>query len=271
MHHLRSLSTALALAAFSLPATATVLIDNFTDAAVSSAFNGGLFESTGVQAGSMVGGARFTGLLCFFNCFQNAPFGTTLSVGGGALVVTPPAAGLATTRVLWGDVVAGNTTFPLPPLALNLSAENAFELKFNSISDELLVQFVVVSAGGQSVYEPVLNNPGVVLQASGAQTLLLPFSAFVGTAAFGAIEGLAVVLGGNNGAGTEKALATFSLDSVTAVPEPGAGAMWVVGLMGLAAAVARGRKSAVSCGHAPHPQPAAAAPFTAHTAHSGGC
>lgn len=60
MHHLSSLSTALVLAAFSVPATATVLIDNFSDAAVSSTFNGGLFESTAVQAGSSAGWRRAT-------------------------------------------------------------------------------------------------------------------------------------------------------------------------------------------------------------------
>ncbi len=237
----RSLVAAFALWALSPLVSATVVIDEFSDAAGTSFVNGGLFESTAAQLGSMVGGARFEGLLCFFACDFNAPFHAQLSIGGGALAVTPPPAGLATTRVLWGDVSPNSTVFPLAPLALDLSAESAFQLKFNSITANLLVQLVVVSASGQSVYSPVLNNPGVVLPAGGAQTLTLPFSGFVGAASFSSIKGLGLVLGGNNGSGTEAALASFSLDSVVAVPvpEPGTAAMWGAGLLGLGAAAAR--------------------------------
>lgn len=51
-----------------------------------------------------------------------------------------------------------------------------------------------------------------------------------------------MVLGGNNGYGTEAALASFALDSVvvTAVPEPGAWALWLAGLTGSGAL--RGRR-----------------------------
>ena len=245
MRNLRPLAAALVLASCSSLASATVVIDQFSDVTSTSFINGGLFESSAAQAGTMIGGGRFEGLLCFFACDFNAPFYAQLSVGGGALAVTPPPAGLATTRVLWGDVSPNSTVFPLAPLALDLSAEGAFELKFNSVTAPLLVQFAVVSAGGQSVYSPVLNNPGVVLQAGGAQTLLLPFSGFVGAASFGAIKGLGLVLGGNNGSGTEAALASFSLDSVLAVPvpvpEPGAAVMWLAGLLGLGLVAARRR------------------------------
>lgn len=243
MHTLRSLAAAVVLASLSSLASATVVIDGFSDAATASYTNAGLFESSAVQNGTMVGGARFDGLLCYFACDYNAPFHATLQVGNGVLAVTPPAAGLATTRVLWGNVSPNSNVFPLASLALDLSAENAFELRFNSISADLLVQLVVVGAGGQSDYRPVLNNPGLVLQAGGPQTVLLPFSGFVGSASFANINGLGLVLGGNNGHGTEAALASFSLDSVmaVAVPEPATAVLWGAGLLGLAAASARRR------------------------------
>ena len=232
MKRLRPLVAALALGASAPAALATVVIDDFGDAAIASYTNAGLFESTGVQTGSMVGGARFDGLLCYFACDYNPPYRATLTVGDGALGVTPPPAGLATTRVLWGDVIAGGNPFPFAPLGLDLGSESAFQLKFTAVSADLLVQFVVVSASGQSVYAPVVNNPGVVLHAGAAQTLTLPFSAFVGAASWADVSGLAMVLGGNNGYGTEAATAAFALQSVLAVPEPGAGAMFVAGLIG---------------------------------------
>ena len=238
----KKLIAALALAATSLASTATVLIDDFNTGAATFT-NAGLFESTSAQAGSMVGGGRFDGLLCYFACDYNAPYQATLAVGSGSLNVTPPPEGLATTRVLWGQVFANGNGFPFAPLGLNLAGHGAFELQFGAVSADLLVQFVVVSAAGQSVYSPVLNNPGVVLHAAPAQTLTLPFSAFVGVADFSQVTGLALVLGGNNGHGTEAAMASFALDQVvaTAVPEPGSWALWMTGLAGVAAL--RGRQT----------------------------
>jgi hypothetical protein len=225
-------------------AAATVLIDDFGDTSTTTFTNAGLFESAAVQAGTMVGGARFDGLLCFFACDYNPPYRATLTISGGALSVTPPPEGLATTRVLWGNVSPNSTVFPFASLGLNLSGESAFRLDFGAISAPLLVQLVVVSASGQSDYRPVLNNPGMVLPAGGARSVLLPFAAFVGAATFSNIAGVAVVLGGNNGFGTEAALASFSLDAVSAVsavPEVNQALLLLLGLVCLAAMAAAQR------------------------------
>lgn len=235
----RTLIAALALViagTASTAAMATVRIDDFNSGPASFA-NAGLFESSAAQPGTMVGGARFDGLLCYFACDYNAPYHATLAVGSGTLNVAPPPEGLATTRVLWGNVVPNGNGFPFASLGLSLAGHSAFELQFGAVSADLLVQFVVVSAAGQSVYRPVLNDPGVLLHAAAAQSLTLPFSAFVGVADFGQVSGLALVLGGNNGAGTEAATASFALDWVvaTAVPEPGTLALWLAGLAGLGA------------------------------------
>jgi hypothetical protein len=80
----KKLIAAIALAATSMAATATVLIDDF-DTGPATFTNAGLFESTSAQAGSMLGGARFEGLLCYFACDYHAPYSATLTVGGGVL------------------------------------------------------------------------------------------------------------------------------------------------------------------------------------------
>lgn len=242
---------AAALAASTSLASAAVLIDDFSDGPTGYT-NAGLFESSAAQAGSMVGGARFDGLLCFFACDYNPPYRASLSIGAGVLSVTPPPAGLATTRVVWGNISLNSNVYPLASLGLDLSSETAFKLDFGAITDQLLVQFVVVSASGQSDYRPVLNNPGVVLQPGASQTLLLPFSSFVGSATFSNVSGLAVVLGGNNGYGTERALASFTLDEVSVVgapvPEPSSAALLLAGLAGAAAL----RRRHSSCGVPAH-------------------
>lgn len=237
MPALRPLAAAICLSLCSSWSSAAQLIDDFNDAAPTSFSNAGLYESTAVQTGSMAGGARFEGLLCYFACDYNPPYRAQLGISGGQLSVTPPPAGLATTRVVWGNISPNSTVYPLAPLGLDLSADTAFKLDFGAISDPLLVQFAVVSASGQSDYRPVLNNPGVVLPAGGARSLLLPFSSFVGAATWSNVAGLAVVLGGNNGYGTERALASFSLDQVSTVgvvPEPSPAWLLLAGLMAVA-------------------------------------
>jgi hypothetical protein len=243
-HLLRRCVFVLLLALCHVGVGATLLIDDFGDTAPTSFTNAGLFESSAVQTGTMVGGARFEGLLCYFACDYNPPYRATLSIGGGALSVTPPLEGLATTRVLWGNVSPNSTAFPFASLGLNLSGESAFRLDFGAISAPLLVQGVVVSAAGQSDYRPVPNNPGIVLPAGGARSVFLPFSGFVGAATFSNIAGLAVVLGGNNGFGTEAALASFSLDAVSAVsavPEANQALLLLLGLISVAGVAAAQR------------------------------
>lgn len=224
-----------------------MVIDNCADATVTGFSSFGLSESTAAQAGSMIGGGRFEGLLCFFACDYNPPYSAALTVGRGALIVKPPPAGLATTRILWGNVSTGGV-FPFAPLGLMLTGEDAFQLQLGAVSGDLLVQFVVVSAAGLSIYSPLPNNPGVVLRAAAVQTLTPPFSAFVGQAGWADVSGLGVVLGGNNGHGTEAALASFTLTSVTAVtavtavPEPGSSVLLPAGLLAVASARWRRRR-----------------------------
>lgn len=228
-------------------ANAAQVIDDF-DTGASQFTNGGLFEGATAQAGSMAGGARFTGLLCFFGCY-NGPAG--LTVGAGNLSVTTPSDGLTTTRVLWGDVNPFSTTFPFAPMSLNLSGDSGFELSFSSISAPLLVQMVISTRSADllssrtSTYTQAvpLPGPGLVLGA-GATTVSLPFARFVGTANLADIDGIGLVLGGNNGFGVEHATASFALDrvsTVSAVPDASSSATLLLGL-GLLGMVHRRRR-----------------------------
>ena len=236
---LRTIQRLVVAAALAVPAigSAATLIDDF-DSGAASFSNGGLIETQTVQAGTMIGGGRFSGQLCYFGCYS-APY-STFAVGDGTVDVGVVDGGLQTTRILWGNTSLTSTVYPLGSLSLDVSGDTAFELKFSNVSAKLPVQLAVFSGSGYSEYRASGTTRGIVVGSGADQVVTLALSDFQGAATFSNINGIGLVLGGSNGAGVEEATANFSLDyikTVGAVPEPGTWAMVLVGLgsMGVAA------------------------------------
>jgi hypothetical protein len=124
-------------------------------------------------------------------------------------------------------------------LSIDLSTEAAFQLDFRYVSAPMSLTATVITAHGAGTFSSV-SGIGLALDASLAQRVTIPFSAFVNDAGnpspvnWADIDAISFIVSGPGGAGL--ALDTFS--TVSAVPEPGAGALLLAGL-GLMAGMAR--------------------------------
>ena len=125
-------------------------------------------------------------------------------------------------------------------LSLDLRSESAFQLDFSYVGyGPVSLTATVITAHGPGIFNSVADAAQIV-GTSFAQTVVIPFSAFVNDAGnpspvdWGDIDGITFVVTGPDGASFE--LTTFS--TVQAVPEPASVGLWVAGL-GLVAGVMR--------------------------------
>lgn len=127
-------------------------------------------------------------------------------------------------------------------LSIDLSTESAFQLDFRYISAPLSLTATVITAHGGGSFSSVAGF-AMALDASLAQVVTIPFSAFVNEAGnpspvnWADIDAITFVVSGPGGAGM--ALDTFN--TVSAVPEPAPAALLLAGL-GLAVGVAHRRR-----------------------------
>ena len=127
-------------------------------------------------------------------------------------------------------------------LSLDLQSESAFKLDFRYVSAPMSLTATVITAHGAGRFSSVADF-AVVVDASQAQTVLIPFSAFVDDAGnpspvhWGDIDAISFIVSGPGGSGF--ALDTFS--TVQAVPEPASVGLLLVGLGLIGGAVRRQR------------------------------
>jgi len=125
-------------------------------------------------------------------------------------------------------------------LSIDLLSESAFRLDFRYISAPMSLTVSVITAHGAGTFSSVADY-ATALNASQAQSVVIPFSAFVNDAgnpspvSWADIDGISVFVSGPGGSGF--ALDTFS---TTPVPEPGSLGLLLAGL-GLVAGVVRRR------------------------------
>lgn len=126
-------------------------------------------------------------------------------------------------------------------LSLDLQSESAFRLDFRYVSAPMSLTATVITAHGGTFSSVAGFAMG--LGASSAQTLLIPFSAFVNDAGnaspvnWGDIDAITFNVSGPGGSGF--ALDTFS--TTQAVPEPASVGLLLIGLGLMGAAVRRQR------------------------------
>ncbi len=124
-------------------------------------------------------------------------------------------------------------------LSIDLSTESAFQLDFRYVSAPMSLTATVITAHGAGSFSSVADF-AMTLDASLAQTVLIPFSAFVNDAGnpspvnWADIDAIGFIVSGPGGSGL--ALDTFS--TTQAVPEPASVVLLTAGLA-LVAGMAR--------------------------------
>lgn len=181
-----------------------IVIDSFQNGPYDSGIIttvGPLFSATQAGAG-IVGGIRETKMQLSANPL-GANGGARMTVGGGFMAMSQAPLTDGQYSLFWGN--PGNF------LNLNLSSETGFkfDLVFNDLAPLKLNVRVGTNGGASS--NAIVNLPTVT---GGPQTVIVPFSAFVGAASFADVDAIRFFF-------DPEVSGDFVIGAVSTVPEPG--------------------------------------------------
>lgn len=225
-----------AAAAFALgSAQAAAILDTFSDGTGLIQTDAAPYAETYLPSAQAPGGGRYIANSIEAGVAQAGKFSFAAIQAGAYFTLADAAVPLVT------NLTYGVANLLGQDLSIDLRSEAAFRLDFRYVSAPVSLTVSVITAHGPGTFSSVADF-ATGLGASQAQTLLIPFSAFVNDAGnpspvnWGDIDAISVFISGPGGAGF--ALDTFS---TTAVPEPASLGLVVAGLGLVASAVRRRR------------------------------
>ncbi len=230
LHHLTA-AVATALAAHG--AQAVSIVDTFSDGTGLIQTDAAPFVEAWLPSAQAPGGGRYLANSIEAGVARPGKF-TFAAIQAGAYFTLADAAVPLVTNLTYGVAnLLGQD------LSLDLRSEGAFQLDFRYVSAPMSLTVSVITAHGPGMFSSVADF-ATVLGASQAQTVTIPFSAFVNDAGnpspldWGDIDAISVFVSGPGGSGF--ALDTFS---TTPVPEPGSLGMLASGMALMAGTVRR--------------------------------
>jgi hypothetical protein len=234
MNHRQWAATAAAVLALNSAQAASIL-DTFSDGTGLIQTDAAPYVETYLPSAQAPGGGRYIANSIEAGVAQTAKFSFAAIQAGAYFTLADPAVPLVT------NLTYGVANLLGQDLSIDLRSESAFRLDFRYVSAPMSLTLTVITAHGAGMFSSVADF-ATALGASQAQSLVIPFSAFVNDAgnpspvSWADIDAISVLVSGPGGSGF--ALDTFS--TVPAVPEPSSLALLAAGL-GLVAFTARRR------------------------------
>lgn len=231
---LRGLAAALGLGAAA--AQAASFVDTFSDGTGLIQTDSAPYAEVYLPSAEAPGGGRYLANSIGAAVAQSGKF-TFAAIQAGAYFTLSDAA-----VPLYTNLTYGVANLLGQDLSLDLRSEAAFKLDFRYVSAPLSLTATVITAHGAGNFSSVANM-ALAVGASTAQTVVIPFSAFVNDAGnpspvdWADIDAITFIVAGPGGAGF--ALDTFG--TTPAVPEPASMGLLLAGLVGIAGAVRRRR------------------------------
>jgi hypothetical protein len=230
---LRYVAVAALGAAMAVPASAVVVIDNFTQGATLLTITSGVGSQESQQSTINVAGTqRDVMLKVTSNPFQRAASYEIVPTQGMSFYSSGPGV-VAAASLDYDGVDTENLTDGVqtagPGMNLNLSGENAFRLNFLFVDLGTQIRVDAYTVGGGSSTATFTVGSGI----TSATNVDINFSAFTtlsgGGVNFADVDRLVFTFNGNNPA------TDFALGNISAVPEPASMAALAVGALGLLA------------------------------------
>lgn len=217
-------------------AQAASIVDTFSDGAGLIQTDNAPYAEAYLPSAEAPGGGRYLANGIAPPVAQSGKF-TFAAIQAGAYFTLVDAA-----LPLYTNLTYGVANLLGQDLSLDLQSESAFRLDFRYVSAPISLTATVITAHGGGAFSSVADV-ALAVGASSAQTVVIPFSAFVNDAGnpspvhWGDIDAISFIVSGPGGSGF--ALDTFS--TIQAVPEPASVGLLLVGLGLVAGALKRQR------------------------------